>query len=198
MASIFDGCLADFNSAFIRRIIDVTGRNLFPEGYEPHTWDYPEALGYSPTETDEVWRSIKQDRMFWATLPAYPTTPAFLGLVATRSEDDFYFITARPGIQAKRQTEEWLFHYTPWSKPLFNWTVLVSSHKGLCAQALGLDRYLDDKWENAESIATTNTKSYLLDRPWNQQPNSQCDLSIAFGSEVGVRRIYQPSDIFRD
>jgi uncharacterized HAD superfamily protein len=48
-------------------------------------------------------------------------------------------------------------------------TVLISSEKGLCARALNLDYYIDDKWENCVDVGMeSNTKVYLLDRPWNQ------------------------------
>jgi len=84
------------------------------------------------------------------------------------NKDDVYFITSRPGIDAKIQTEDWLYNA---GYP--HATVLISSAKGLCAQALKLDVYIDDRWENCVDVATTSlkTKVFLLDRPWNRGNN---------------------------
>ncbi len=158
-----DGVLADFNEAFIARVVKVTGRNLFPEGYEPHTWDYPEALGYTKDETTQVWTGIQEDRTFWSSLLGYEGAMENIERLINRQAegDDVYFITSRPGILAKRQTEEWLSR-RGFPRP----TVLISSDKGRVAKALKLNRYIDDRTENAISIPE-ETRSFLLTRPWN-------------------------------
>src|SRR5712691_9573992 len=105
-----DGVLADFNTAFIALCKKVTGRNLFPEGYEQHTWNYPEALGYTSEEVSAVWASIKANPDFWAMLPVYPEAyDALRYLQNLRFRgDDIYFITNRMGNCPKHQTERWL------------------------------------------------------------------------------------------
>ena len=158
-----DGVLADFNTRFINRVIAVTGRDLFP----PHPfviscWDYPEAFGYSKKEVSAVWEHIKKDPLFWRYLHRCSDVP-FERIEALNEtwDHDIYFVTSRVGINCKGQTEEWLRPY------IFNPTVLISSHKGLCAQALRLDAYIDDKIENCVDTAPS-CWTFILDRPWNQ------------------------------
>jgi hypothetical protein len=171
-----DGVLARYTEAFQRRIISVTGGDRFPcDDYQPTSWDYAADLGYSEAEIDLTWRTIKEDRCFWASLLPYRDASHALGLLSKRMDagDDVYFITARPGADAKRQTEQWLLARFPsLMRPIP--TVLISSHKGLAAQTLGLDAYVDDRWENCVDVAAMHWKgrspacrTYVLDRPWN-------------------------------
>lgn len=165
-----DGVLADFNTAFIQRVIKVTGQDFFPpRPFDIPTWDYPQFYGYLPAQVDEVWQDITADESFWLKLPAYPEANEALRRLTqeTLVGNDVYFITSRPGAVAKWQTEAWLsahgFDETP--------TVLISSAKGLCARALKLDLYIDDRWENALDVAVTTgsgCRTCLVDRPWNQ------------------------------
>ncbi len=163
-----DGVLADFNTAFIERIIAITGKDLFPpRPFDIPVWDYPQYYGYTEAEISAVWARIKADSYFWARLPVYPDTHDVLKLLARRySGDDIYFITSRPGIYAKQQTETWLRIHECYDRP----TVLISGAKGLCADALGLDKYIDDHWENCVDVARLGTtQTYLLSRPWNAE-----------------------------
>lgn len=184
-----DGVLADFNRAFITRVIQVTGRNLFPAGYEPTTWGYPTEVGYTLEEEAAVWETITEDRCFWSSLTPYPETRAAVEYLHHRAythRDDVYFITARPGLDAKKQTEAWLrAQFGHVSGFLSNPTVLITKHKGLAARTLDLDVYIDDRYENAIDVGMVHTDpsiplrgrpstvSFLLDRPWNAGlPNS--------------------------
>lgn len=184
-----DGVLADFNASFINRVIAVTGRDLFPpRPFEIPTWNYPEFYGYTQKETSLVWENVKNDPWFWGDLPAYETTAAAIECLDRqhRRGDDIYYITSRPGIAAKWQTERWL--HNQWQRaskrsPVF--TVLISSAKGLCAQALQLDRYIDDRWENVCDVATTSPcKAYLLDRSWNRENGADYSPRIFFLEEM--------------
>lgn len=165
-----DGVLADFNRSFIPRVIHTTGRDLFGSGYVPITWNYPESLGYTAEEVSLTWKLIKESRTFWAGLWGYPETLDAMTALAARiyAGDDVYFITARPGIDAKKQTERWLLDRFPWYSPPTP-TVLISSRKDECVQALDLDIYIDDRWENAVDVGQCcpGCESYLLTRPWN-------------------------------
>lgn len=162
-----DGVLADFNTAFIALNKRVTGRDLYPEHYEPTTWDFPESLGYTKAEVSAVWDVIKRDPSFWATLPAYRTTVDdldTLSLLEFRGSVDIYFITNRMGISAKNQTERFLTALS-----VFLPTVLLTAHKGLAAQTLDLTHYIDDKWENClDVVSVGKTRTFIMDRPWNQ------------------------------
>jgi 5'(3')-deoxyribonucleotidase len=165
-----DGVLADFNSSFINRVTSTTGRDLFPpRPFDIPCWDYPEYYGYTREETSQVWETIKSDRFFWQNLPTYPTTLYDLFTLAARFEghdDDLYFITSRPGIRAKRQTENWLEARWP-ARTVAPLTVLISSRKGDCARALNLDVYVDDRIENVVDVVGTGTRTFLYSHPWN-------------------------------
>jgi 5'(3')-deoxyribonucleotidase len=167
-----DGVLCDFNTSYMARIVEVTGRNLFPDGYEPHTWHYPEQQGYTEEELAAVWATIKSDGAFFRGLQPYPGTHQIIDELTHRvwNGDDVYFITARTCDNAKWQTECWLSAHGMLSP-----TVLISEQKGLICQALDLDRYIDDRQKNMLSVALTQTRAYLLDRPWNRRHKGQDD-----------------------
>jgi uncharacterized HAD superfamily protein len=174
-----DGVLADFNTSFIKRVIEVTGRDLFPtRPFDIPTWNYPEHYGYTSKEVSAVWDSIKKDAIFWRALFPYSEAKQALAYLGSRQNiygDEVYFITARPGILAKRQTEEWLVGqiamtgYYGQTMP----TVLISSQKGLCAKALDLDLYIDDRMENVLDVYERAPLccTLLFDQPWNQTPD---------------------------
>lgn len=168
-----DGVLADFNTPFIERVIQVTGKDLFPpRPFDIPTWNYPEHYGYTTVETSLVWDSITSDPWFWGGLPAYDTTALDLEVLDRQvcKGHDLYFITSRPGLAAKYQTERWLRNqYNQLQSRPSMFTVLISSAKGLCAAALKLDYYIDDRSENITDVehCTDATAVFLMDRPWN-------------------------------
>ncbi len=165
-----DGVLADFNTAFILRVIKETGKDLFPRRpFDIPTWNYPESYGYTNDEVHAVWTAIKGDPQFWLNLPPYADTLQSLSVLSQKSHsgNDLYFVTSRPGINAKSQTEKWLRENGFKDRP----TVLISSHKGQCAEALDLDYYIDDRDLNVQDVSDTRgalTNIFLLDRPWNR------------------------------
>ncbi len=189
-----DGVLADFNTSFIERMIEVTGKDLFPERpFDIPTWNYPEHFGYDHAETSRVWETIKTDGCFWKNLSGYNNwlgaTFGAMGYLADRIRihgDDVYFITARVGPTAKEQSEIWLDRYDP-SLRAFRKTVLISSHKGLVAMALDFDVYIDDRWENAVDVREkmSNTQVFLMDRPWNR-PQGEYEGIQRVTSVVGI------------
>lgn len=164
-----DGVLADFNTSFIALVKKVTGRDLFPEGYWPDTWDYPQSLGYTEAEVSAVWDVIKKGNVFWGRLSALPDMDALFDWYDTHAffDHEIYFITSRMGKQVKRQSETWL------ERKLFlldTPTTLISSQKGEIAHALKLDYYIDDRAENILDVMSKSpqTFAYLIDQPWNQ------------------------------
>lgn len=165
-----DGVLADFNEAYIRRMIDSSGRDLFPlRPFDITTWNYPESYGYTDLEVSYAWQTIKLGGAFWYSLKPYRDTSTALGILSDlmMHGDDVYFITARPGINAKLQTENWIRERFPHlTRPTV--TVLITPHKGLAARTLDLTHYIDDRWENCLDVAAAGkTKTFLMDRPWN-------------------------------
>lgn len=180
-----DGVLADFNAAFIKLTIAVTGRDLFPpRPFDIPTWHYPQYYGYTESEMDfdngPVWGAVKSDPKFWQSLLPYADTVESLKYLSIlRRDHDIYFVTQRYGIKCKLQTERWLRRFG-----FDDATVLVSSAKRAVAQALKFDAYVDDRWENAVDVAgefkqpnlvsapmwmPSITKSFLLVRPWNRR-----------------------------
>lgn len=164
-----DGVFADFNASFIERVIASTGKDLFPpRPFDIPTWGYPQLYGYTKEEESKVWNEITKDPYFWYDLSPYSDTQNALyrlSSIACNFDDDVYFITSRPGVVAKAQTERWLRDMGVTIRP----TVLISSAKGLCAQALKLDTYIDDRWENCMDVAgNSNAVTSMLVQPWNR------------------------------
>lgn len=173
-----DGVLADWNTSFIRRTIEVTGKDLFGPDFIPREWEYPTAVGYTEDDLRAVHDSIVSDASFWRGLEQYHGEKviqalAALDLYQARGEGEVYFITNRFGYLTKWQTEKWLKSHAM-SDP----TVLITTHKGLTAKALNLDAYIDDKLENIEDVVThtgITCMPFLCDRPWNQAPRDFID-----------------------
>ena len=170
-----DGVLADFNTAFIAYTIKVTGVDKFPKRpFDITTWNYPESYGYTAKQMSAVWDCIKQDHIFWATLPRFEDSNESCDLLRDITNflaGDIYIITNRSkGLHPKRQTEIWL------AKARFEGaTVLITADKAGAARVLELDAYIDDKWENCDAVSKTvyrgiKVRTFMLDRPWNRQP----------------------------
>lgn len=166
-----DGVLAQFDDSFTKLLIKTSGRDLFPaHPYLPPCWNWCEPLGYTKDEESAAWEAVKQSKDFWRNLAAYPETENVITRLwaLQKHGHDVYFITNRMGVKPKRQTEDWLADYTPTLYPVQ--TVLVSAQKGMCAAALELTHYIDDKPSNCHDVVvkSPNTKTYMMDRSWNQ------------------------------
>lgn len=165
-----DGILADFNAAYIALCIETSGRDLFPaRPFDIVTWNYPESYGYTAEEVSRVWEVIKADTTFWFELEPYAGVVKFRKALANLLSNghDVYFITSRPGENAKTQTEAWLWRHLA----MLEWpTVLISSDKGACARALKLTHYIDDRNENLADVVaySPTTHTYRMQQPWNQ------------------------------
>jgi len=182
-----DGVLADFSSAYAKRLIEVTGMNLLPEG-DPNdyiqTWYWPtDQFTYSKPQDKETWKSITSDDKFWLNLNPYPDAKDVVSKLADLWDEghEIYFITNRPGIKTKLQTEQWLINLGTGILP----TVIVSEEKGLNARALKLDFYIDDKNENCTDVRDHSTTNCLmLARGWNED-------------KPGIPRIPNVSEFFK-
>lgn len=202
-----DGVLARFNEAFEERLILVTGEDRL-RGYPGDKylcWNWPEAHGYSEKQISATWDSVKQDPYFWQRLSPYLDAHRVVQELDWRQHnlfDEVYYVTARPGIRVRFQTEAWLEGLS--ASYSGRKTVLISSQKGLVARALELDAYIDDKWENCLDViaATTpvgginypshsfdggiirapRTKVFLVNRPWN----------TSFGDDPFITRVDDP------
>jgi len=163
-----DGVICNFYTAYEALTREVSGRDLFPSldiTVGPPVWNWPEYYGYTAEEMKEVWRRIKTDPEFWFCLSALPDFTLLRERWSTLSyHHDVYFVTDRPGINTKRQTEAW-FKRHGIDCP----TMLISAHKGLVARALSLDVYVDDKLENIVNVVeeAPTCRSFLVDRAYN-------------------------------
>ena len=170
-----DGCLADFNSAYTKLLIDESGEDRFPPDRTPNTfppvWFYEREFGYSKEVEEKVWTKIKSDPNFWYNLsPYYNAYDAFELLNDLDTSDhSIYFITHRGGVAPKQQTESWLINHGDFECP----TVIIAGDKTPLMEPLGLDFFIDDKPETIQDICKSNTKVtngglYILDRPYNK------------------------------
>lgn len=162
-----DGCLSMFNDAYASLLTAHTGIRFPKEDATwPDTWYWERKTGVTREQEAYVWDNmiIPSDR-FWQRLPAYPDTRMFLSeLVDSDFCDNIYFITSRVGKNVKAQTEYWL-DFNGFPRP----TVLISKEKGLCAKALKLTHYIDDKNENCvDVLAQSHANTFMLARPWNE------------------------------
>jgi uncharacterized HAD superfamily protein len=162
-----DGVLADFNTAYMKLLKEVSGRDIIPEGYFPSVWNYAtEQLKFTQEEDTKVWDVIKSTP-FWMSLPVLASEEE-RGLVHKWDVDhDLYFITTRMGVQVKAQTEAWLMHHFELPCP----TVLISAQKGPLAKGLDLDIFVDDRDKNIIEVglASEKTQCYILDYPYNRE-----------------------------
>jgi hypothetical protein len=166
--------LAIFDQGYTNKLIEVTGRDLFPtKPYAPPCWDWVQPLGYTKQEEVRAWEAVCEDPEFWEKLPPYPETESVL----TRLFDlecnghEVYFITNRMGVAAKNQTFAFLRNHG-YQEP----TVLVTAKKGPSAFALDLHCYIDDKPSNCRDVIKymgLNCKTFLMDRSWNQAPEDE-------------------------
>jgi hypothetical protein len=170
-----DGCLAEFNGAFLKLLEKLHGKDLkIPDGDWPTMWDWPHSpelaeQGLTRKTISKAWDEVcKPGSTFWLNLAPMPEVYQ-VGLKLALLEaggHDIYFITTRPGHKAKQQSADWLQRYMP-----IDPTVLVSSEKGLCASGLELTHFIDDKPDNLRDVLRargTKCKCYLLKRPWNR------------------------------
>jgi uncharacterized HAD superfamily protein len=161
-----DGVLADFNPSYIRLLNEISGTvDPASEDYQPTQWNYEADLGFTNEHVAEAWKQISVSDYFWCNL-GYFEDNFWASLKLDEDwEAETYYITARPGKSAKRQTERWFMAQDVYYDP----TVLISAHKGLCAKALDLEVYIDDRLENILDVERTSpsTRAYLINRSYN-------------------------------
>lgn len=183
-----DGVFANFNDAFMRELIQVTGhdkRPVLPEGqtWEPSTWNWMADLGYSKTEVERTWASVDRQPLWWATLD--PLQDAHHALIEISSligrlQVEAVFMTTRHSPTAHAQSVAWLrdrfaVRVCPQVCICAN-----SESKGLMTKALHLDLVLDDYTPNllASKRHSPETRVVLFDRRWNQGPIERAGLDV--------------------
>lgn len=167
-----DGVLAAFHPAYEECVVSyANGVDLFPKRYPealPPTWDWPQHYGYTDDVVEQVWTHIKNSETFWLSLSSVPGAWKLAEYLRLKM-DELYFITDRPGSTAQAQTATWLNSVLGFDNP----SVIISRRgKGICARALSLDVYVDDKYENVLDVQTQSpeTVALCIDYPYNQGP----------------------------
>lgn len=172
-----DGCIADFNSDYAKRLIKVTGEDRLPVGWKSNqdhitTWDWDLFHGYTKDEIAATWKSIKADTLFWQKLKPLPgVVEAMARLNAVSREHNLYFLTNRLGVGCKQQSEKFLYNLG------INYpTVMITSTKLPVIKALNISFFIDDKLETMNEVVADGTNNhtigdkhfYLLDAPYNR------------------------------
>jgi hypothetical protein len=161
--------LAAWNRAFRKRLIETSGRDLIPEQFEPSVWRWPtKEYGYTNKEECAAWASVHADVNFWLNIKPFNETFEFLDRLSTDAQldDEVYFITSRPGKEAKLQTERWIE-----ANGFYDPTVLIArGNKGDIAAGLGLTHFLDDKPANCDDVVDHSpaTRVFLMHRKYNE------------------------------
>lgn len=197
-----DGVCANFTDPWAARVHARTGI-LFPFACRewPTLWDWDKSAlrshGYSDEEArnilSDIWEEVKEDPNFWAVLPAMPGSYDLLQELTdiARAGHQVYFITSRPGRWAKHQSELWLrragYDATP--------TVLISFDKGLLAEGLKLDVFVDDKPENCVEVtkARSTCKTFVLDWAYNRE-DTELTHQIALGRITRITKAREALD----
>lgn len=157
-----DGVCADFVGAFRKLAQATIGK---PADAAPSVdWDFSN-WGISDAEMDQLWKQIRATPNFWYTLAPEGGTSALLQ--AYRKHRLFFITTRVPtvGLPVEEQSARWLDANFNIGYP----TVLVTKKKGLVAQALELDAFIDDKLSNCDEVFPVVNATYLKDTSYNQE-----------------------------
>lgn len=163
-----DGVLAEFNASFAQQLghpeIPVDDPNW------PELWDWPQQY-VSDEKLENVWERIRSSVNFWENLPGFHWTHEALTLLKDEAliGNDVYFVTARLGLEVKRQTERWL-HRNGFRNP----TVIVSpeGEKGGVVHDLNADVVIDDRPEvliRAKISGKPTIRLYMQVHPYNKE-----------------------------
>ena len=188
-----DGVLANWDEGFRLKLIEASGRVLCPPGFQPETWHWPEAVGYTDEEIKEAHFLSCNDTAFWTRLSPMPGAERFLSdiwrlfgnihvLIQNGTVPDptglftpeIYFITSRYGPAVKDATHDWISRH--------GWTpqqtsVLINRHglKGEICKALGINVFIDDRPDNCVDVRRKcpDARVFMLARQHNADVTTQ-------------------------
>ena len=174
LALDLDGCLVDWNRTTQEMLAEVAGLDKQPY-IDPPCWAYHREFGYTDAQFAEVLRRQHTDKTFWSTLPPLPGAVKFLDWLwrAVSSANwrhgtahEVYFLTDRPGTNAKNQSEIWLMRHGYSGLPA---TVLICQEKGAIVRDLRITHMLDDKPEHlwAAGAANATAERFLRRATYN-------------------------------
>ena len=160
-----DGCLADFTGGARKFFKANYGK---PDDSVVQTdWAF-DCLGITKEETNALWKYIQTTPDWWTSLDPLPGAYKLGWLVKNHL---VYFVTNRDertaGLSIEDQTKRWLYD----THQLTETNVICSPYKGLVAQALELDFYIDDNIPNIEGVLFTapKCKPFLMQATYNEE-----------------------------
>jgi len=181
-----DGVLADFVKGFTATANRLFGTKIISTT-EQTTWNFHSSGLLSKTQESFTWETLKNDGDWWERLDSLIGEETWRRIRELMRWSEVLFVTNRasdfspPGLQ----TQRWLTNHgieTP--------SVVVSSKKGEIARAVRATHSLEDKIENAWAIHwisdSPQTKSFLLDRPYNRVQESP---------EIGARGVIRVGSV---
>jgi hypothetical protein len=162
-----DGCLANFNSAFMDLLVDVNGPPKAPLKLECWHWPQQEC-GYTQEQVDKAWDEV--DDAWWKALDPLPGAIKALDRIWWLEKEGLitpYFVTGRLP-WARKASCDWLEEHGALRYP----QVICTSNKSLIAAALG-DKVaaVEDKPSiigKYRSVSTKVDKLYVVDYPYNR------------------------------
>lgn len=192
-----DGVLANFNHAYGDLLIKLGKQDTLPKGWKgdasfPDVWDWDIKHGYKD-HLKGVWEYIQDPpHNFWGKLDCllHPDLRHNI-MELSWSGNDVYFITNRPGRDAKIQTECWLRGNGLADCP----TVLIAEDKIPIILSLNLDFYLDDRLKTMNDLDDACFKRgidpkdkhfYLLDTPYNREGRK--DIKVVGTVQEGLKK----------
>ena len=179
-----DGCLFDFNTAFVRLAQTRTDK-LIPQPSDtwPTTWDYLVDDGHlDRRDYQQLWKEIcRGDHPgFWSLLPRYPCSKSLIEIVGNQCQE-VYFITSRCGPTRRQDSTRAvtrLIQDTVEDRDFIARPTVIpvdSHHEKIpIINALRLTHYVDDRDDTLTELASYQGKVNigLWSMPWNQ--SGQC------------------------
>lgn len=178
-----DGVLANFCGGMVKLLKSLGDTTNLPieNPTFPAVWYWNKHYGVPEDLWAQAWDTITTEENFWVSLRDLPTTPQ--DIVALKQVfnhgHEIYFLTTRPGMRAKFQTEAWLA-----VRQILCPTVLIADSpeaKGLIARGLKLDAMIDDRPENLMAMPES-VQRFLYMAPYNREWHTQFP-GLAWGVE---------------
>jgi len=146
---------------------------LLEDGEMIKKWDYHEFLPLTKEQEGIAWEKLQQTPDWWLNFPTVLDPDGWdyflANLYYRRSENlECYFITSRAmteGDSVFYQSLQWLKKHGAYDPQ-----VIVSSKKGLIAEALDLNYFIDDNLQNCLSIKdhAEDCTVFMVDYPYNR------------------------------
>jgi 5' nucleotidase, deoxy (Pyrimidine), cytosolic type C protein (NT5C) len=164
-----DGVLADFMLGAYQYARTIDPTVPFVDTLTTKDWDHWE--GWQPDTVKAVWAHIKESPIFFFKLRSLIGKAEWRQLgVYSKPGHELYFVTSRPGVTAKWQTESWIYDQMERQG-----TVVMTADKAGFAKLIKPDFSIEDNAKNASLIGEVigANKSFILDRLYNRNLHPQ-------------------------